>query len=140
MTPGVASQSTMPQGPWGPRLSFANVPIHSHVVADGKVRMWGRRDTTNLDHPVCSPFVWDPADPTESTGPTTARADGTIVDLFCVRQRGESTQTAGLPGGKRVRADRRGRQEEPSRAPIHGDRPLEQKPSDYVLHVRQFSS
>jgi galactose oxidase len=92
MTPGVSSQSTMPQGQWGPRLSFPNVPIHTHVLPDGKVLMWGRRDTTDLDDPVCSPFVWDPADPTESADPTTAktvstshpaRADGTTVNLFC---------------------------------------------------------
>lgn len=84
-------------GEWGPVLKFPNVPIHAHVLPNGRVLMWGRRDRTSNDpaslhQHFCDPFVWDPADPTESTHPTTAKtsstprptlADGEPVNVFC---------------------------------------------------------
>lgn len=91
----VAEATTeMSQGQWGPVLTFPNVPIHVHVLPDGRVLMWGRRPagSSDLNDQHCIPFVWDPADPIEDGDATTAKTvntcqptkkDGTIVNLFC---------------------------------------------------------
>jgi hypothetical protein len=44
-------------GEWGPVLQFPNVAIHTHVLPNGHVLMWGRRDrvTDTLDEHVCPP-------------------------------------------------------------------------------------
>ncbi|MEN4478742.1 galactose oxidase-like domain-containing protein [Mycolicibacterium cosmeticum] len=82
-------------GRWGPVLAFPNAAIHSHVLPDGRVLMWGRRDDPHgtLDPHECSPFIWDPAAPTRDDDPATARTtatpqptlpDGaTKANLFC---------------------------------------------------------
>ncbi|MBB3606633.1 hypothetical protein FHT40_006324 [Mycolicibacterium sp. BK556] len=82
-------------GRWGPVLDFPNVGIHTHVLPDGRVLMWGRRDDPDgsLDPHECSPFIWDPSQPTQDGDPTAARTvptpqptlpDGTTtVNLFC---------------------------------------------------------
>ena len=84
-------------GEWDPVLEFPNVPIHVHVLADGTLLMWGRRDEQSpsfqsLHEHFCTPFIWDPADPVEPAGSlvakttTTARptlTTGDTVNLFC---------------------------------------------------------
>ncbi len=83
-------------GQWGPVFTFPNVAIHTHVLPNGRVLMWGRRDESepdNLDVHRCTPFVWDPANPVDQLDPTKAKttntpqpklADGnTTVNLFC---------------------------------------------------------
>ena len=64
-----AATSAKPQGHWGPVLTFPNAAIHSHVLPNGSVLMWGRRDRPDqsLDEHECTPFVWDPTDPTDPT-------------------------------------------------------------------------
>jgi hypothetical protein len=78
-------------------LNFQNVPIHVHVLPDGTVLMWGRRDDhssrlESLNEHFCTPFVWDPADPVEAADSTVAKttstaqptlASGETVNLFC---------------------------------------------------------
>jgi galactose oxidase len=84
----------MRQGHWGPVLTFPNAAIHTHVLPDGRLLMWGRRarPTPDFNQHECTPFLWDPTDPTEPADPTTAKtvstpqptlADGTKVNLFC---------------------------------------------------------
>jgi galactose oxidase len=87
-------ESSALRGHWGPVLKFRNAAIHAHLLPSGRVLMWGRRDrpTQTLDEHECTPFVWDPADPTNPGDPTTAQtidtppptlADGSGVNLFC---------------------------------------------------------
>jgi galactose oxidase len=82
------------RGQWGPVLEFANSAIHSQVLPNGRVLMWGRRDSPSgsLDEHECTPFVWDPADPMEPGDPHKAKtestsqpvlSDGTKVNVFC---------------------------------------------------------
>lgn len=84
-------------GQWGPVVTFPNVGVHVHVLPDGRVLMWGRRDKPDggFDEDFCKPFVWDPADPTHPPQPgqaPTAKtvatpqprlANGHTVNLFC---------------------------------------------------------
>jgi hypothetical protein len=82
-------------GLWEPVFSLPNVAVHTHVLSDGRVLMWGRREDPDpsLDAHSCTPFVWDPADSLASEDVRTAntvntpqptRADGvTKVNLFC---------------------------------------------------------
>src|SRR5262249_8053994 len=90
-----AVESRAVRGQWGPVLKFPNVAIHTHVLPNGRVLMWGRRDhpTDTLDEHVCTPVLWDPTDATEPMDPTTAKTTPTpqptladrrtTVNLFC---------------------------------------------------------
>jgi hypothetical protein len=63
-------QAEKTMGKWGPVIDFPNVPIHTHVLPNGKVLFWGRRawkgkmpvDTrpNSLNEHDTSPFLWDP--------------------------------------------------------------------------------
>jgi galactose oxidase len=78
------------KGEWGPVIPFPNVPIHVHVLPDGKVLFWGRRewDTSvnppkpagdgSLDPRKCTPRIWDP-----ETGTFAATANKPGFNLFC---------------------------------------------------------
>jgi galactose oxidase len=91
-------------GQWGPLIKFPNVPIHVHVLPDGRVLMWGRREFQNgafdphadLNVHSCTPFVWDPSThspedtvattvSTEKPKSTKQAKDGRVVtvNLFC---------------------------------------------------------
>jgi galactose oxidase len=73
------------KGWWEPVFSLPNVAAHTHVLPDGRVLMWGRRDSPDddLDVHECTPFVWDPADGTTTPTPQPTLANGTKVNLFC---------------------------------------------------------
>ncbi|MCW3098265.1 MAG: putative galactose oxidase [Chthonomonadaceae bacterium] len=73
------------KGSWGPVIPMPNVPIHTHVLPNGKVLFWGRRDAPNLtlNEHSCTPQVWDPATNTFTPTPKPKMADGTTVNLFC---------------------------------------------------------
>jgi hypothetical protein len=73
------------KGQWGPVFQLPNVAIHTHVLPNGRVLMWGRRDQPNdsLDVHACTPFVWNPTNGTSTMTPQPERADGTKVNLFC---------------------------------------------------------
>jgi hypothetical protein len=73
------------QGSWGPVFALPNVGIHAHILPDGRVLLWGRRDkpTDSLDVQECTPFVWDPKTKGIMRTPQPALADGTKVNLFC---------------------------------------------------------
>ncbi|HEY2305242.1 MAG TPA: galactose oxidase-like domain-containing protein [Streptosporangiaceae bacterium] len=90
------------RGQWGPVFPLPNVGIHAHVMANGLVLMWGRRDSPDqsLDvdppsplHPgappappaQCTPFLWNPTTGQVMATPQPALADpaGTKANLFC---------------------------------------------------------
>jgi hypothetical protein len=49
-------------GQWEPVFELPNVAIHTHVLPNGKVLFWGRRDqpTGSMNEHECTPFIWDP--------------------------------------------------------------------------------
>jgi hypothetical protein len=90
------------RGQWGPVFSLPNVGIHAHVLPNGLVLMWGRRDSPgqslDADPPSplhlgaspappaqCTPFLWDPAtgQATATPQPTLTGPAGTNANLFC---------------------------------------------------------
>jgi len=73
-------------GRWDPKFSLPNVAIHVHLLPNGKVLFWGRRDEPHLtlDEHFCTPQIWDPATRTTTPTPKPTLADGrTTVNLFC---------------------------------------------------------
>jgi hypothetical protein len=74
------------KGRWDPKFSLPNVAIHTHLLPNGKVLFWGRRDQPNLtlDEHFCTPQIWDPTTRTTTPTPKPMRTDGrTTVNLFC---------------------------------------------------------
>jgi len=86
-------------GEWStPIINWPNVGIHMHVLPDGKVLFWGRREwKANQNEPVdgpdgeldtqeCTPRIWDPAHPNDPPvdAPSPLLRDGPErVNLFC---------------------------------------------------------
>lgn len=73
------------QGRWSQLFELPNVAIHTHVLPNGKVLFWGRRDEPrgSMHAPDCTPYVWDPITGESGATPQPQRADGTKVNLFC---------------------------------------------------------
>ncbi|MBV8455328.1 MAG: DUF1939 domain-containing protein, partial [Acetobacteraceae bacterium] len=72
-------------GQWEPKFSLPNVAIHTHVLPNGKVLFWGRRDNPgdSLDVHECTPHIWDPATKTATATPQPTLSNGTKINLFC---------------------------------------------------------
>jgi len=77
-------------GRWGKSFDLRNVAIHTSVLPNGLVLMWGRRDAAdgNLDFVDCTPFVWNPSGGPDGNGvdvgPTPVpTVDGKKINLFC---------------------------------------------------------
>ena len=72
-------------GRWDPMFPMPNVAIHTHLLPDGRVLFWGRRDDPagSMNEHSCTPHVWDPATGASTPTPQPKRADGTTVNLFC---------------------------------------------------------
>ncbi|MDQ5851491.1 MAG: DUF1929 domain-containing protein, partial [Chloroflexota bacterium] len=72
-------------GRWDPVFALPNVAIHTHVLPNGMVLFWGRRDqpTGSMDEHECTPYLWDPSTGDLTPTPQPALADGTGVNLFC---------------------------------------------------------
>jgi galactose oxidase len=72
-------------GAWSDVFALPNAAIHCHLLPNGKVLFWGRRDSPDgtLDDHFCTPYVWDPATGQTVATPQPARADGSTVNLFC---------------------------------------------------------
>ncbi|SRR5260221_4990307 len=49
-------------GSWDAPFPLPNVAIHTHVLPNGKVLFWGRREHPgdSLDTHECTPHLWDP--------------------------------------------------------------------------------
>jgi hypothetical protein len=89
------------RGQWGPVFGLPNVGIHAHVLANGHVLMWGRRDrpdqSLDVDPPSplqpgapaappaeCTPFLWNPTDGRITPTPQPTLGDhATPANLFC---------------------------------------------------------
>jgi galactose oxidase len=89
------------RGQWGDPFTLLNVGIHAHVLPNGLVLMWGRRDnpqqSLDTDPPsalapgqppappaTCTPFLWNPASGNLTPTPQPTLADGTTnANLFC---------------------------------------------------------
>jgi len=89
------------RGQWGQPLTLPNVGIHAHVLPNGLVLMWGRRDNpqqsldTDPASPLgpglpaappatCTPFLWNPANGDTTPTPQPTLPDGrTNANLFC---------------------------------------------------------
>jgi galactose oxidase len=89
------------RGRWGDPFTLLNVGIHAHVLPNGLVLMWGRRDNPqqSLDTDpasalapglppappaTCTPFVWNPVNGTMTQTPQPTLNDGTTnANLFC---------------------------------------------------------
>jgi hypothetical protein len=53
-------------GEWSKPINFENVPIHTHVLPDGQVLYWGRREKgEDLNPHNCTPRIWNPKTKTE---------------------------------------------------------------------------
>lgn len=80
-------------GKWDPAvINLLNVPVHSHLLPNGKILYWGRRVDLDGDlHPhECTPLVWDPGKPDEKPKATPqprrgmpGNEHGETVNLFC---------------------------------------------------------
>lgn len=74
------------EGKWGPVFYLPNVAIHTHILPNGKVLFWGRRDKPedSMDEHECTPHVWDPVTKEffETPQPKLGNHD-TKVNLFC---------------------------------------------------------
>ncbi|MGH3869405.1 MAG: galactose oxidase-like domain-containing protein [Pseudonocardiaceae bacterium] len=72
-------------GRWDSDFELPNVAIHTHVLPNGKVLFWGRRDqpTGSLNEHECTPRIWDPRTGELSSTPQPTLVDGTKVNLFC---------------------------------------------------------
>jgi galactose oxidase len=72
-------------GRWEPVFALPNVAIHTTLLPDGRLLVWGRRDHPGdtMDEHACTPFVWDPVTRTSTPTAQPQRADGSTVNLFC---------------------------------------------------------
>ncbi|BDI28934.1 hypothetical protein CCAX7_009850 [Capsulimonas corticalis] len=84
-------------GQWSGEIPLKNVPIHTHVLPNGKVLYWGRRttpgsqDVNSLNEHETHTFIWDPA--TQQDRPANTQPQKPIpgaapptsesVNLFC---------------------------------------------------------
>jgi galactose oxidase len=79
-------ESSASRGEWGPVFALPNVAVHAHVLPNGLVLMWGRRDKPDqsLDVHECTPFLWNPSTKQVTNTPQPMLADGkTKINLFC---------------------------------------------------------
>lgn len=84
-----AVELSQTQGNWSKEITLNNVPIHAHLLKDGRVLFWGRRSSKDigsdvsatLDEHQCQPVLWDPiADPVAQHQTLTPSVP---VNLFC---------------------------------------------------------
>jgi galactose oxidase len=77
-------------GLWSEVFELRNTAVHAHVLPNGKVLTWGRRDrpTQTINTHECTPYVWDPhkrgTPEAYKTTPQPMLANGkTTVNMFC---------------------------------------------------------
>ena len=82
---GYTLESPAVRGRWSETFPLPNVGIHAHLLSNGLVLMWGRRDdpARSLDEHACTPFLWDWRTGGVTTTPSPTAADGSSVNLFC---------------------------------------------------------
>jgi galactose oxidase len=83
LAPATAFGQPATMGRWDPAFAWPNVAIHVHVLPNGKVLFWGRREwganqpAEGLDPRNCTPRIWDPTTNTFSALPKPG------FNLFC---------------------------------------------------------
>ena len=80
-------------GRWDPVMRMPNVAVHAHLLPNGNVLFWGRRDRPDgtMDEQECTPQLWDRTQPVSATSlasfrPTEQpidRGSGKKYNLFC---------------------------------------------------------
>jgi glycosidase len=72
-------------GRWDAVFPLPKVAVHSHLLPNGKVLFWGRRDNPgdSLDVHACTPEVWDPITGKTTPTPQPRLLNGSTVNLFC---------------------------------------------------------
>ncbi len=78
--PGAARAPAKPEevGKWGTPFDLQNVAIHTHVLSDGRVLFWSRREKgEDLNPHDCTPRIWDPVTKQVKT------TDKPGFNLFC---------------------------------------------------------
>jgi hypothetical protein len=84
---GLGTDEPARKGAWGPTMQTPNVPVHTHLLPDGNVLFWGRRENAegSMDQHVCTPQIWDrnTEPPTFRPTPQPKAADGSTLNLFC---------------------------------------------------------
>ena len=73
------------KGQWGPLFGLPNVAIHAHLLPNGKVLFWGRREKPDgdLDVHSCTPQIWDPQTRQVTATQKPKALNGDTVNLFC---------------------------------------------------------
>jgi hypothetical protein len=84
VAPASVSAQPAAKGQWSAPFAWPNVAIHAHVLPNGKILFWGRREwgannmpLEGLDPHDCTPRLWDPATNTFTTLPKPG------FNLFC---------------------------------------------------------
>jgi galactose oxidase len=72
-------------GKWGPVLKLPNVPVHVHLLPNGKILFWGRRVDLHgsMDQHLTETHILDTASGTTTLAASPTLPDGTPVNLFC---------------------------------------------------------
>jgi galactose oxidase len=78
-------ESSAVRGLWSELFTLPNMAIQSHVLKNGLVLIWGRRDQPDqtLNEHECTPFLWNPATGQITFTPQPRLAGGETVNLFC---------------------------------------------------------
>lgn len=84
MSPAAAVGQPEVEGKWDPPFDWPNVGIHLHVLPNGKVLFWPRRELgETLDSHFCVPRVWDPETGLFTRTPQPTAKTGERFNLFC---------------------------------------------------------
>ncbi len=60
LTPGAAMAQPAVEGQWSPVFNTQNVMIHAHLLPDGRLLFWSRREAgQDLNPHDCQPRIWD---------------------------------------------------------------------------------
>lgn len=72
-------------GAWEPVIRLLNVPVHTHLLANGMVLFWGRRANLagSMDQHVCDVYLLDPATTEARKTNSPTMPGGSSVNLFC---------------------------------------------------------
>jgi galactose oxidase len=72
-------------GKWGPVLNLPNVPVHVHLLPNGKILFWGRRVDLHgsMDQHLTETHILDTASGTTTPAAAPTMPDKTPVNLFC---------------------------------------------------------
>jgi galactose oxidase len=80
-----AASSREQFGSWEPVIQLPNVPVHTHLLPNGKVLFWGRRVNLagSMDQHLSDAYVLDPETMKIEKAPRPTMPDGSLVNLFC---------------------------------------------------------